>query len=148
MKTEQYGLSACCLALGLSAALDAQIARAETIPAEEPGAKTAESAPKGWTDADGLLEAMGANINDAGFMKSNNLKFGGWIETSVSGNTNSSPDRYNGTITFNDRDGEPQLNQFYLFFQKAVDVNGDSFDIGGRFDFLYGSDAIFTQASV
>ncbi|MGH8548064.1 MAG: porin [Methylococcales bacterium] len=146
MKTTQYSLSASILALGLFGALDTQYVHVETIPAEDPGAKTAESAPKDWTDADGLLEAMGANINDAQFMKNNNLKFGGWIETSVSGNTNSSPDAFNGTITFNDRDGELQLNQFYLWFQKVVDVNGDSFDIGGRFDFLYGSDAIFTQA--
>lgn len=146
MKTTQYSLSVGVLALGLLAALDGQYTRAETIPAEEPGAKTAESAPKDWTNADGVLEAMGVNINDAEFMKNNNLKFGGWIETSVSANTHSSPDGFNGTVTFNDRDGEPQLNQFYLWFQKAVDVNGDSFDIGGRFDFLYGSDAIFTQA--
>ncbi|MCI0653090.1 MAG: porin, partial [Methylococcaceae bacterium] len=146
MKTIQYILSASGLTLGLLAALGALNARAETIPAEEPGAKTAESEPKEWTEAGGLLEAMGANINEAQFMKNNNLKFGGWIEASVSGNTHSSPDRFNGTVTFNDRDGEPQLNQFYLFFQKAIDVNGDSFDIGGRFDFLYGSDAIFTQA--
>jgi len=28
----------------------------------------------------------------------------------------------------------------------AVDTAGDGWDIGGRFDFMYGSDAVFTQA--
>ncbi len=146
MKTRIYGISASMLAFGIVTILGVHNARAEPIPAEEPGTKTAESEPTDWTDADGVLEAMGANINDAEFMKNNNLKFGGWIETSVSGNTNSSPDNFNGPVTFTDRDGELQMNQFYLFFEKAVDVNGDAFDIGGRADFLYGTDAIFTQA--
>ncbi|MCI0668577.1 MAG: porin [Methylococcaceae bacterium] len=146
MKIAKHRLSASALALGLFTSLGAQNTLADPIPAEEPGTTSAESAPKDWTNADGLLEAMGANINDAQFMKNWNLKFGGWIETSVSGNTNNSPDGFNGTITFNDRTGEIQMNQFYLFIQKAIEVNGDSFDLGGRFDFLYGSDAIFTQA--
>jgi hypothetical protein len=146
MKIIKYILSACALALGQLITPGAQYLRADPIPTEEAALTTGENASKDWTNADGLLEAMGANINDAQFMKRWNLKFGGWIETSVSGNTNSSPDGFNGPITFNDRDGELQLNQFYLFFQKAIEVSGDRFDFGGRFDFLYGSDAIFTQA--
>ncbi|MGH8477959.1 MAG: porin [Methylococcales bacterium] len=146
MKTTQHILSVSALAFGLLASWESQNVRCETIPSEEPGAKTAESVPKSWTDADGLFEAMGVNINDAPFMKDLNLKFGGWIETSVSGNTHKSQDGFNGTVTFNDRSGELQLNQFYLYLQRAVEANGDHFDIGGRFDFLFGSDAIFTQA--
>lgn len=146
MKITNYSLSANAFLLGLFTWVGTQNSSADPISAEEPGAKTEESVSKDWRDAEGLFEAMGVNINNTEFMKNNNLKFGGWIETSVSGNTNSSPDGFNGTVTFNDRTGEIQMNQFYLFFQKAIEVNGDSFDIGGRFDFLYGSDAIFTQA--
>ncbi|TAN53821.1 MAG: porin [Methylococcaceae bacterium] len=97
-------------------------------------------------EAAGLLEAAGVNINDAKLMKDWNLKFGGWIESSVSANMHSSPDNFNGPVTFNDRTGELQMNQLYLYLQKAVNVNGDSFDWGGRVDFMYGTDAIFTQA--
>ncbi|MGR8934424.1 MAG: porin [Gammaproteobacteria bacterium] len=133
--------------LAFGAAVSAtQTALAEAVPAEEPGAKIAESKPANWTDADGLFEAVGYNPNELKFMKDNNLKIGGWLNTSVSANFNSSPDKYNGPITFNDRTGELQMNQFYLFLEKAVNVNGDSFDFGGRVDFMYGTDAIFTQA--
>jgi hypothetical protein len=132
--------------LTFAALATTQTAHADAVPAEEPGAKTAESEPVNWTDAGGLAEALGANINEMSFMKNNNLKFGGWIESSVSANFHSSPDKYNGPVTFNDRTGELQMNQLYLYLQKAVNVNGDAFDFGGRVDFMYGTDAIFTQA--
>lgn len=99
-----------------------------------------------WTQASGLLGAIGADPNEAKFMKDHNLKVGGWLNSSISANMNSNDDGFNGPITFNDRSGELQMNQLYLFMQKAINVSGDSFDIGGRVDFMYGSDAIFTQA--
>jgi len=102
---------------------------------------------KDWSEASGLLDAAGVNPNDASFMKEHNLTFGGWIETSIGANMNgNNSDGFNGPVTFNDRTGELQMNQLYLYFEKAVNVNSDSFDIGGRFDFMYGTDAIFTQA--
>ncbi len=99
-----------------------------------------------WTQASGLLGALGADPNELKFMKDHNLKFGGWLESSVSANMSSSGDGFNGPVTFNDRTGEVQLNQLNFFLQKAINVSGDSFDIGGRVDFMYGTDAIFTQA--
>lgn len=99
-----------------------------------------------WTEASGLLGAMGVDPNEASFMKNHNLKVGGWINSSISATTNSADDGFNGPITFNDRSGELQMNQLYLYLQKAVQVSGDEFDIGGRVDFMYGTDAIFTQA--
>jgi hypothetical protein len=117
-----------------------------TLYAAAADAEEQAATSKSWTEASGLLDALGANPNELAFMKDNNLKFGGWLNTSVSANFNSSPDAYNGPVTFNDRTGELQMNQLYLYFQKVVNVNGDSFDIGGRVDFMYGTDAIFTQA--
>jgi hypothetical protein len=117
-----------------------------TLYATAAGAEEQAAASKDWTEASGLLDALGANPNELKFMKDNNLKFGGWLETSVSANFNSSEDGYNGPVTFNDRTGELQMNQLYLYLQKVVNVNGDSFDIGGRVDFMYGTDSIFTQA--
>lgn len=99
-----------------------------------------------WTQASGLLGAIGADPNEAKFMKDHNLKVGGWLNTSISANMHSNGDGFNGPITFNDRSGELQMNQLYLYLQKAINVNSDSFDIGGRVDFMYGTDAIFTQA--
>ncbi|OQW78793.1 MAG: hypothetical protein BVN35_03320 [Proteobacteria bacterium ST_bin11] len=106
---------------------------------------TAASADS-WTEATGLLGAAGIDPNASKFMTDHNLKVGGWLNTSVSGNFNAHHDGFNGPVTFNDRSGEFQMNQLYLYLQKAITVSGDSFDIGGRADFMYGSDAIFTQA--
>ncbi len=41
---------------------------------------------------------------------------------------------------------ESQLNQFNIYLQRTVVTEGKAFDIGGRFDFMFGTDAIFTQA--
>ena len=79
-------------------------------------------------------------------MKRNNLKVGGWLETSVSANDNARHDGFNGPVTFQDRTSELQLNQLNGFIQKAITTSGDAFDWGGRFDLMFGSDSIFTQA--
>jgi hypothetical protein len=109
-------------------------------------ADTNTETPKDWTTAAGLFEAAGMNPNDSSLLKNLGLTVGGWLEGSVSANFNKSEDGFNGTVTFHDRTGEVQLNQAYLWLQKAVTVGGDKFDFGGRIDFMYGSDAIFTQA--
>ncbi len=99
-----------------------------------------------WSQASGLLDAAGIDPNKSKFMTDHNLKFGGWLETSVGANLNAPHDGFNGPVTFNDRTAEIQMNQLYFYLQKAINVSGDSFDIGGRVDFMYGTDAIFTQA--
>jgi hypothetical protein len=101
---------------------------------------------KDWTTASGLLDAAGMNPNETSFMKDFGLSVGGWVNASVSANFNGSDDRFNGTVTFNDRTGEVQMNQAYVWLQKAVTVGADKFDWGFRADFMYGTDAIFTQA--
>jgi hypothetical protein len=109
-------------------------------------AETAADSKKDWTAASGLLDAAGINLNETSFMKNLGLTVGGWVNGSVSANFNGSDDRFNGPVTFNDRTGEVQLNQAYLWLQKPVTVGGDKFDWGFRADFMYGTDAIFTQA--
>ncbi len=107
---------------------------------------SAAASAESWTEASGLLGAAGLDPNEAKFMKDHNLKFGGWLETSVSVNANSTHNGFNGPVTFQDRDSQFQMNQLNFYLQKAITVGGDSFDWGGRVDFMYGSDAIFTQA--
>lgn len=117
----------------------------QAVYAETAG-DTKNEAPKDWTTASGLLDAAGINPNESSFMKNLGLTVGGWVEASVSANFNKSEDRFNGTVTFHDRTGEVQMNQAYVWLQKAVTVGGDKFDWGGRVDVMYGTDAIFTQA--
>ncbi|MCE7915869.1 MAG: porin [Nitrosomonas sp. PRO4] len=74
------------------------------------------------------------------------VKFGGWINGGATYNANNPSDGFNGTVTFADRANRFQLNQLNLFIQRPVESEGRSWDIGGRFDFLFGTDAIYTQA--
>jgi len=115
----------------------------EVTEAETAGEKASTG---GAGEKTGLLDWAVADPNEASFMKDLGLKIGGWINVGVSANTNRSPGGWNGTVTFGDRTGELQLNQLYFYLQRAVNTQGDSWDIGGRADFMFGTDSIFTQA--
>ena len=79
-------------------------------------------------------------------LASRDFTFGGWLDQGITLNAADPVDRYNGPVTFNDRDGDYQMNQLYLVLQRETDTRGGGFDLGGRIDFLYGTDARFTQA--
>ncbi len=78
--------------------------------------------------------------------KESGMEIGGWINGGATYNANNPSDGFNGAVTFADRANRFQLNQFNLFIQRAVPSEGTGWDIGGRFDFLFGTDAIYTQA--
>ena len=71
---------------------------------------------------------------------------GGWIDQGITFLGARSADGYNGVVTFPDRDREYQMNQFDVFVERKVNVEGDGVDWGGRFDVLYGTDSRFVQA--
>lgn len=100
---------------------------------------------KSVSEASTLLEAMG-DPNESKLMKNSGLKVGAWLNTGVTYNAANPDNNFNGPVTFADRANELQLNQINLFIQRAVATEGKSFDFGGRFDIMYGSDSIFTQA--
>ena len=108
-----------------------------------PAVCTAEA--KSLTESSTLLEAMG-DPNESSLMKNWGIKVGGWLNAGVTYNANNPSNNFNGPTTFGDRSAEPQLNQLNLFIQRAVATEGDSWDVGGRFDFMFGTDSIFTQA--
>jgi hypothetical protein len=76
----------------------------------------------------------------------NHITIGGWFDQGFTWNTDDPSDRFNGPVTFNDRDSEYQLNQIYLYAEKATDTGGCGWDLGGRIDLLYGTDYRFTIA--
>ncbi|MSS75897.1 MAG: porin [Methyloglobulus sp.] len=100
---------------------------------------------KSLTEASTLLETVG-DPNESSFMKSNQLKIGGWANAGVTYNATDPGDNFNGPVTFGDRSSEFQMNQLNLFAQRTVAAEGNTFDIGGRVDVMFGTDAIFTQA--
>ncbi len=102
----------------------------------------------GGAQAQGVIEAAtGVNINETQAMKNLGLEFGGWVDGGITYASHSNPSGNNGAVPFGtDRVNEFQMNQAYLYLEKAVDTSGSSWDIGGRVDFLFGTDANSTQA--
>jgi hypothetical protein len=69
----------------------------------------------------------------------------GFVNAGWTGNPDGPASRYNGPVTFNDRN-EFMLNQLYLTAEKSIDRETCCWNWGGRVDLLYGSDYIFTQS--
>jgi hypothetical protein len=126
--------------LSLALAAGGAIA-AEPIPA---GVPVPEVEPT--EVASGALAAAKLDPNKTAIMQKLGLTFGGWLQTGVTYNAGNPSNGFNGPVTFGDRSAELQLNQLYFFLQKAVATEGDAWDVGGRVDFMWGSDSIFTQA--
>ena len=74
------------------------------------------------------------------------VKIGAWLDQGITANYRGSADRFNGPVTFNDREGEYQMNQAYFFAEKVTKTDGCGWDLGGRADFLYGTDWRFIQS--
>ena len=62
---------------------------------------------------------------------------GGWVQMGYHDQ--------NLPLTFNARKHDYQLHQAWMYFEKSVD-GSDGFDLGGRLDYVYGTDAPDTQA--
>ena len=77
--------------------------------------------------------------------KDSRLEFGGWLHGGATFNP-SQNNGFNGPVIFADQANRFQLNQLNLFMRRSVVSEGNAWDFGGRFDFMFGTDAIFTQA--
>ena len=74
------------------------------------------------------------------------LKIGGWATAGINYNTDNAPDNSNGPMSMTDRSNEFNLYQLDLFIEKAVS-KGKNWDVGGRFDYMFGTDTRYTQAT-
>lgn len=86
-----------------------------------------------------------ANVMPEIFKRSG-LDVGGWINGGATYNANNPADGFNGAVTFADRANRFQLNQLNLFIERSVGSDSKHWSVGGRFDFMFGTDAIYTQA--
>ena len=112
------------------------------------GSAHADTPADPWYEQSGLLEMLPeGGPNAVRWMRDFRLSVGGWVNAGITYNPAMPGDRFNGTVTLGDRSGELQLNQTYLYLERPVDIQGGRWDFGGRMDFLFGSDAAFTQAS-
>ena len=83
------------------------------------------------------------------------LEYGGWVEAGWFGNEYGNKPAYidgafdplsgNTFVLQNVANSHPQMNQAVFFVGKSLDTR-KGFDIGGRFDFMYGTDARFLQS--
>lgn len=89
---------------------------------------TGDCSPKPWS------------IPQPCFLQANGIKMGGWLQQGITGNAANPADRFNGPVATNDRSGEYQLNQFWVYFDRPTNTDGCGFDIGGHIDLCYGTD--------
>lgn len=95
----------------------------------------------------GLIAALSGN--QAGtwtHLQDYGVNIGGWAAAGINYNPNSPGNDSNGPVSMTDRSGEFNLYQLNLFIEKAV-TKASTWDVGGRFDFLFGTDAHYTQAT-
>jgi len=100
------------------------------------------AAPEVFSLTDLFTDACGNN-----HLKDHGWKLGGNLAQSYTMNFNNPASRYNGTVTWPDRSNEYQLNQFWLYAEKATDTSKKDWDFGGRVDLLYGTNARLTTES-
>ncbi|MEI7840873.1 MAG: porin [Methylococcaceae bacterium] len=96
--------------------------------------------------AGAIADLSGYDVNETSLFKNNGIVVGGWTNAGITYNASNPANGFNGPVTFGDRDSEVQLNQLNLFIQRAVATEGTGWDFGGRFDVMFGTDSIFTQA--
>ncbi|MCC7084129.1 MAG: porin [Pirellulales bacterium] len=86
-------------------------------------------------------------FDDCCCLKSHDMTITGWLSGGVVGTDRAPADRFNGPVTFPDRNGEGQLNQAWLALERAVPKDNSGFYLGGRVDYFYGSDYLYTTAA-
>jgi len=86
----------------------------------------------------------GSSCQRTGWMKG--VRFEGWLDQGATLNAWSPRNRSNGPVGFNNRSNDFELNQAYFRMARDVDMESDCWDLGGRVDFLYGTDANYVSA--
>ena len=71
----------------------------------------------------------------------------GHVQGSYTKNADNPESGFNVGRVFDFEDDEPTLNQLDINVERLVDVNGDNFDVGGRMEWMWGSDARFIHAN-
>ncbi len=75
------------------------------------------------------------------------LDVGGWATSGFTYNPSHPGDRSNGTVQFNNRANEFHLYQLGLFVEKPIERGTQNWQLGGRFEFMFGTDTPNTQAT-
>lgn len=99
------------------------------------------------TENAGSLHQIDSDKTDNGaFMRDYGLSIGGWATAGVNYNTHNPRNDSNGPISMTDHANQLNLYQLDLYFEKAL-VKNAGWEVGGRFDFMFGTDTYYTQAT-
>lgn len=74
------------------------------------------------------------------------ITLGGWASSGIYYNADNPSNHSNGPVSMTDRSGEVELYQLDLFIEKILHKSSN-WEIGGRFDYMFGTDTRYTQAS-
>ena len=86
-------------------------------------------------------------FDDCCWLKCHDMTLTGWMEAGIMGNSRITDDRFNGPLTFPDRNGEGQANQMWLSMDRSAPADNCDWFIGGHVDYFFGSDYFFTTAA-
>ncbi|MCX7088837.1 MAG: porin [Methylococcales bacterium] len=89
----------------------------------------------------------GKDFSQLSGLDSIGLTAGGWATAGFTYNPSQPKDRSNGSVQFNNRANEFHLYQLGLFVDKSLDRSSQNWQLGGRFEFMFGTDAPNTQAT-
>jgi len=92
-------------------------------------------------------EDEGFKLLNLPFLTDRGVDVRGWLDQGFTWNPAEPGNRFNGPVTFNDRSNEYQMNQLYLIAERVTKTEDKDWDLGGRVDVLYGTDARFTTAT-
>lgn len=84
---------------------------------------------------------------DGCWIKERGIDVGGFIAASYTWNPDSPAGGFNGPVTWTDRSNEAQLNNFWLYAEKAVEIDDCNWNVGWRMDAMYGSSYRWTTAA-
>jgi hypothetical protein len=93
-----------------------------------------------------IAELTAKNTRAWAGLQDSNWTVGGWGTTGINYNSDDPHDNSNGPISMTDRNGELNLYQLDLFVEKVL-AKQQRWEVGGRFDFMFGTDSRYTQAS-
>src|SRR4051794_38845442 len=141
---DRKGLAAIAAAAAAATLACAGVARASELAATDSDSfqlsrpiMAADAAPAPRKPLMEALDRAGA----AGKMDEYGFNVYGFIEGSWTYNFNNPEDHINRGRVFDFEDQDLTLNQIDLTVERAISTNGDKFDIGGKMEWIWGSDA-------
>ena len=99
------------------------------------------------SDPGAIKTLTGQDLNQITGLDEYGFNMGGWLTPGFTYNPSNPSDRSNGPVQFNNRANELQLYQLGLFLEKPLRREMQTWQVGGRFEFMFGTDTPNYQAT-